>query len=402
MLVETIRLALQAIFRNAFRSFLTVLGIVIGVGAVIAMVTVGQGSADQVMADVEKLGANTMMVMPGQDMMRGGSLGVTKPFTMKDADKVADALDAVELTAPINQSRLRVVFGERNWRTDVVGTDNRYFEAARWELASGRFFEASEVKSGRPVCVVGKTVAEKLFGQADPVGESVRIQSLSCEIVGMTRSKGASTFGADQDDFIILPMRTYHQRIAGNTDVMVIYVLVRDGVPTDVAKSEVTLLMREIRRIAPGDEDDFEVMDMEQIATMLTGITGVLTGLLAAVAAVSLLVGGIGIMNIMLVSVTERTREIGIRLAIGAQSSQVMMQFLVEAVVLSLIGGLIGVVAGLGLGLLGANLLSVPFRPSLQVIALAFFFSAAVGVLFGFFPARRAARMNPIDALRHE
>lgn len=402
MFFETIRLAVQAIFRNAFRSFLTVLGIVIGVAAVIAMVTVGQGSTQQVTADVEKLGGNTLMVMPGQDVMRGGSLGGAPMFDLKDNDKVEDELSIVELAAPITQTRARVVFGNENWRTDVVGTDNRYFQAARWELAAGRIFEAAEIKAGKPVCVVGATVSEKLFGTADPIGEDVRIKSLSCEIIGLTQSKGASTFGADQDDFIIMPLRTYQQRIAGNTDVAVLYLSMREDIDMDRAVDDVTALMRDIRRISPGEENDFEVMDMAQIASILTGITGVLTGLLSAVAAVSLLVGGIGIMNIMLVSVTERTREIGIRLAIGAQAQQVLLQFLVEAIVLSLIGGLLGILLGLALGLAGAQMLSVPFVPNLGVVALAFGFSALVGIVFGFFPARRAARLNPIDALRHE
>lgn len=403
MLWETIRLAVQAILRNTLRSFLTVLGIVIGVGAVIAMVTVGQGSTQQVTSDVEKLGTNVLMILPGQDAMQGGPAGMADPmFTLRINDQIEKQLSVVEVSAPMNMSRARAVFGNRNRRTDIVGTDNRYFTAARWEVARGRLFDPSEIRSGKPVCVIGETIRKNLFGAADPIGEEIRIRTLSCEIVGLLKSKGASTFGSDQDDFVIMPIRTFQRRIAGNLDVSVMMVAVRQGVATERAQQEIEALMRDIRRIGRAEDDDFSVMDMKQLATMLSGITGVLTGLLSAVAAVSLLVGGIGIMNIMLVSVTERTREIGIRLAVGAQARQVLLQFLVEAIILSLFGGIIGIVVGLAFGLLGANMLSVPFVPDPGIVLLAFAFSAAVGVIFGYFPARRAARMNPIDALRRE
>ncbi len=403
MLWETVKLAVQAIFRNALRSFLTVLGIVIGVGAVIAMVTVGQGSTEQVTADVEKLGTNMLMVMPGQDAMEGGPVGTAvQLFSIRMNDLLEEELGVIEVSAPLSMGRARVVFGNENRRTDMVGTDNRYFSAAQWEVDRGRLFDVTELQSGKPVCVIGETVRKDLFGTSDPIGEEIRIQTLSCEVIGLLKSKGASTFGSDQDDFVIMPIRTFQRRIAGNTDVSLFIVSVRDGVDTERAKTEIEAVMRDLRRIGRGEEDDFTVMDMKQLATMLSGITGILTGLLSAVAAVSLLVGGIGIMNIMLVSVTERTREIGIRLAIGAQAWQVLLQFLVEAIILSLFGGLIGIIVGLGMGLLGANMLSIPFRPDPQIVLLAFAFSAAVGVVFGFFPARRAARLNPIDALRRE
>lgn len=403
MLLETIRLAVQAIFRNALRSFLTVLGIVIGVGSVIAMVTVGQGSTEQVTADVEKLGGNMLMIIPQADALQGGPGDTSTPmFTNATAELIKEQLPILAEVSSLSIGRGRVVFGNENRRTDTVGADNRYFEVAKWEVELGRLFEPSELKSGKSVCIIGETVREELFGTANPIGEEVRVKTLACEVIGLLTSKGASTFGSDQDDFVIMPIRTYQRRIAGNADVNIIMVAVHEGVDTERAKWQIEGVMRDLRRIGRGEDDDFTVMDMKQLATMLSAITGVLTGLLSAVAAVSLLVGGIGIMNIMLVSVTERTREIGIRLAIGAQAGQVLRQFLVEAIILSLFGGLIGIVAGLGLGLLGSNLLSIPFRPDPTIILVAFLFSAAVGVVFGYFPARRAARMNPIDALRHE
>ncbi|MEL7256271.1 MAG: ABC transporter permease [Pseudomonadota bacterium] len=403
MLWETIRLAIEAIQRNFLRSALTILGIVIGVGSVIAMVTIGQGSTQQVTADVQKLGSNMLMIMPGQDAMEGGPSGtVDKMFTIRTNNLLEAQLPILDASAPLGVSRARAVFGNENHRTDIVGTDNRYFRVAQWEIDYGRIFDIGELNAGKPVCVIGETVREELFGNVIPIGETIRIKALSCEIIGTLKSKGASTFGSDQDDFVIMPIRTFHRRVAGNTDVSLLIASVRDGVSTERAQEEITLVMRDIRRISRGEEDDFTVLDMKQIATMLSGITGILTGLLSAVAAVSLLVGGIGIMNIMLVSVTERTREIGIRLAIGAQTRQVLMQFLVEAIILSLFGGLIGVVFGLGIGWLGAYVLSIPFQPDVVTVLIACAFSGAVGVIFGFFPARRAARMNPIDALRHE
>ena len=403
MFVETLRLALHAILRNALRSFLTVLGIVIGVAAVIAMVTIGQGSTEQVERDVAKLGTNLLMIRPGQ--ARGGPGGVSgsaPSLTLRDVEAIEAQLPAVRVATPSNSRSMVAIAGNRNHTTSVTGTDNRYLIATDWAISEGREFYASELRSGAAACILGETVRQELFGRASPLGETIRLRQISCRVIGVLAEKGASGFGTDQDDVILIPIRAFHRRIAGNQDVAMIYAAIRDGISTDKGRADIESLMRERRRISPGEEDDFNVFDMKQITSMLTGVTSVLTGLLSAVAAVSLLVGGIGIMNIMLVSVTERTREIGIRLAVGATEGQVLLQFLVEAIVLSLIGGLIGIAMGLGFGLAGARMLQIPFTPNPGVILLAFGFSAAVGVLFGFFPARRAARMDPIEALRHQ
>jgi putative ABC transport system permease protein len=403
MLWEALRLALQTILRNALRSFLTVLGVVIGVAAVIAMVTVGQGSTAKVTADVGALGANLLIVRPGQPQQGpGASAGTAEPFSLRDADALGAEVASVRVAAPASSRQMTAIAGSLNRTTTVTGADNRYLDAREIAVALGRRFYDSEARSGTAVCILGQTVRHELFGAGDPLGQTIRLKSVACRVVGVAEALGASSFGTDQDDFILIPIRAFQRRIAGNTDVSLIYAAIRTGVTTEAGKAEIERLMRERRRIGPGQEDDFNVFDMKQIASVLTGITGVLTGLLSGVAAISLLVGGIGIMNIMLVSVTERTREIGIRLAIGATEGQVLTQFLVEAVMLSGLGGLIGVALGLALGATGSYALSVPFAPDPVILLLAFGFSAAVGVIFGYFPARHAARMNPIDALRHQ
>ncbi|MBN2907879.1 MAG: ABC transporter permease [Rhodobacteraceae bacterium] len=402
MLWETFKLALQAILRNPMRSFLTVLGVVIGVAAVIAMVTIGKGSTAQVTADVQKMGANLMILSPGQ--MRfgpGNSGGSERAFALSDVDRIIDQIGSVETAAPSRTSSLVAVFGNTNYQTRVAGTDSRYLTASDWAVAEGRSFTTAEESAGKNVCILGETVRQELFGRADPVGERMRLGAMSCQIVGVLAAKGASSFGTDQDDVVLIPFKFFGRRVAGNMDVPTIYISVRDGFSIERATNDITALMREVRRIGPGEEDDFSLRDMEQVASMLNSVNRVLTGLLSAVAAVSLLVGGIGIMNIMLVSVTERTREIGIRMAVGAQAGQVLLQFLVEAIVLSALGGMLGVALGLALAALGAQLLNVPFTPDAGTIGLAFAFSALVGVVFGYFPARRAARLDPIEALRH-
>jgi putative ABC transport system permease protein len=405
MLYESIRLALRTIARNTLRSFLTVLGIVIGVAAVIAMMTIGSGSAQQVSQEVGSLGSNLLMVRKGGVGFGPGSresAAAAAEFSIRDADAIESEIAAVEAAAPVSTGAMTAIYGNQNRSTTVNGVDNRYLLARGLDIVSGRDFTDNEVRAGVAACILGETVRKDLFGAADPVGEKIRLKQISCRVVGLLEPKGASSFGPDQDDVVLLPLRTYQRRIAGDTDVGSIFVSARAGVSVDKVKADIEALLRERRRVGVDETDDFSVNDMAEISSMLGSVNTMLTGLLSSVAAISLLVGGIGIMNIMLVSVTERTREIGIRLAIGATERQVLLQFLIEAVTLSLIGGLIGVLLGLGLGAVGSAALSVPFSPDIEVTLLAFLFSAAVGVVFGYFPARRAARMDPIEALRHQ
>ena len=393
-------LAVRAIRRNLLRSSLTVLGIVIGVAAVITMVTIGKGATVKVTQDISQLGANLLIVRPGQ---RVGMQRTEAPqFKLADAEAVAREVNTVTTVAPTASRALAVVAGNESWLSSIYGVDNRYFEVGNWTLASGRPFAQGELRSGAAVCVLGDTVRRQLFGARDPVGDKVRFGKVSCQVIGLLAAKGQTTTGMDQDDMVLTPLRTYWRRVAGNQDITSMQISARDGVATERAVRDVTHVLRERRHIAPHEDDDFTVMDLQEIARTLAGTTQVLTGLLGAVAAVSLLVGGIGIMNIMLVSVTERTREIGIRLAIGALERDVLLQFLIEAVVLSSFGGVAGILIAIAAAAGIAQLLKVPLILDLGMILLAFLFAVAVGVVFGFFPARKAARLDPIEALRYE
>ena len=393
-------LAVRAIRRNLLRSSLTVLGIVIGVAAVITMVTIGKGATARVTADISQLGANLLIVRPGQ---RVGMQRTEAPqFKLADAEAVARDVNTVTTVAPTASRALAVVASNQSWLTSIYGIDNRYFSVGNWTLAAGRSFTSGELRGGAAVCLLGETVRKNLFGTRAPVGEKVRFGKVSCQVIGLLRSKGQTTTGMDQDDMVLTPLRTYWRRVAGNQDITSMQITGREGVATTVALRDITRLLRERRHIAAHEDDDFTVMDLQEIARTLAGTTQVLTGLLGAVAAVSLLVGGIGIMNIMLVSVTERTREIGIRLAIGALERDVLLQFLIEAVVLSSFGGVVGIVIALAASSGLARLLEVPLILDPGMILLAFLFAMMVGVVFGFFPARKAARLDPIEALRYE
>ena len=401
MLWKSIQLALQAIRRNLLRSFLTILGIVIGVSAVITMVTLGNGATKAISNQIASLGSNLLFLMPGQ-MFRPGAGSTAKPFDIRDVEAIQFQISSLKAVAPVVESSVTVVSGAKNWSTQVVGTTNDYFIASNWKFASGRSFSDTELQSGKAVCVIGDTVRRELFGAKDPAGSSIRVKNFAGEVIGVLKGKGQGGMGRDQDDMVVMPLRTVQRRITGNQDIGMMMLSVKDGVLSDDVVNQLNLLLRERRRITPGKEDNFDIMDTKEIAQALSGTTKTLTGLLGAVAAVSLLVGGIGIMNIMLVSVTERTREIGIRLAVGALENEVLLQFMVEAITLACVGGLVGIAAATGVSLMLTKMMAVPYAFNLGINVLSFFFSAAIGIIFGFMPARRAAKLNPIVALRHE
>ena len=399
MLRNTLLLALRAIRRNLMRSFLTTLGIVIGVGAVITMVTLGNGATRSVSDQISSMGSNLLMIVPGQRM--GPPEGAPN-FKSADAEAIQTQVGGLEAVAPTVGKNVTAVSMSKNWSTSVTGTTNDWFRAGNWRLASGRTFTESEERGGKAVCVIGETVRRELFGSANPVGASIRIKRFSCEVIGLLASKGQSSMGRDQDDAIVMPLRTVQRRLTGSQDVGLIMVSVKKGVSTSQAMEQIKSLVRERRKIGENENDDFNVMDTRQIAETLTSTSRILAMLLGAVAAVSLLVDGIGIMNIMLVSVTERTREIGIRLAIGALEGEVLLQFLIEAVVLASLGGLLGIMWAAAASYALAGVLKVPFLFNPGINMVSFFFSAGIGVVFGYFPARRAAHLDPIEALRHE
>ncbi|HEX7117007.1 MAG TPA: ABC transporter permease [Steroidobacter sp.] len=402
MLWNAILLALREIRRNVLRSSLTILGIVIGVAAVITMVTIGEGATAKVQADIQKLGTNLLQVFRGQGFGGGGARIAAPPFTLEDVEAIEAEITGVKAVAPASNTSAQAVYGNNNWSTQVTGTNDKFLEVRDWTLASGRNFSESELRAGAAVCLLGDTVKQELFGNQDPVGSNIRLQKVSCQVIGVLSPKGQSGFGQNQDDLVVVPLRMLQRRLAGHSDVNNIMVSAREGFPTEKVQADIERLLRERRRIRPGEEDDFVVRDLKEITNAFTSSTRVLTALLGAVAAVSLVVGGVGIMNIMLVSVTERTREIGTRLAVGAMARDVLLQFLIEAVTLAMFGGLIGILLGLSAGALATGAFGVPFVLNPGIVLLSFVFSAAVGIVFGYFPARRAARLDPIEALRHE
>jgi putative ABC transport system permease protein len=401
MLLSSLLLALRSIRRNLLRSFLTILGIVIGVSAVITMVTLGNGATLAVQNQISSLGTNLLMVRPGQRLGPGGGGGAPS-FKEADAQAVATQIGGIRAVAPEARTNTTVVANGKNWTTLITGSTNDWFDVSNWTLASGRRFADDELQAGAAVCVIGQTVKRELFGGRDAIGQMVRIKQFSCTVVGEMASKGQAAMGNDQDDVVVVPLRTLQRRVTGNQRVNTLLVSMQDGANADSVKAGLGQLLRERRKLSEADDDNFNVLDTKQLADTLSGTTQVMTTLLGAVAAVSLLVGGIGIMNIMLVSVTERTREIGLRLAIGALEREVLLQFLIEAVSLAALGGLVGIALATIASIVLAQVMAVPYVFDAGINLLAFVFSAAIGVVFGYVPARRAAQLDPIEALRHE
>jgi putative ABC transport system permease protein len=402
MFLNAFLIALREIRRNLTRSFLTVIGIVIGVAAVVTMVTLGRGATEAVKEQISKIGSNLLVLRAGQGW---GSRGAPQ-FSMEDVRAIREQVPGVADVAPFIQTNAAAVYQENNKTYDLQGTTPNYFQIGNWEIALGRAFSEEDVHDAAPVCVIGETVRKELFGPGiDPVGTKIRVKSTAFEVIGVTAAKGQGGWGEDLDDNILTPHTSVVRRLSGRGDgrnINQVMISGREGYPSANIVSDVSALMRERRNLAPSEENNFSVFDSQQLAEVITSSTRVMTSLLGAVAGVSLLVGGIGIMNIMLVSVTERTREIGIRLAIGARAREVLLQFLVEAVTLSCVGGVAGIALAYALcdGL--ADVVGAPFLFDPKINAVAFVFSAAIGILFGFMPARRAAALDPIEALRHE
>lgn len=403
MFLNALVLALTEIRRNIMRSLLTMIGIVIGIASVIAMVNIGKGASASVTESVGKLGSRSIFVVPGQARGLGGQSTIAKPFERKDVKILKESIFSLEAVSGVENTTLTVLFGENNYHTRISGVNNDYLTVKDWRIKRGRAFANNEIRSGHNVCIVGRTVADKLFkNSSDPIGKKIRLEKFSCEVIGILQAKGANTFGMDEDDIVLVPLRMFQRRISGSSQIHMIMASVKKGIPLDEANLQIRRLMREQRSLSAGEEDDFSIFTMQALLNTISNITQMLTVMLGFVAAISLVVGGIGIMNIMLVSVTERTREIGIRLAIGATADDILTQFLIESIVLSALGGIIGILLGLLITWAVASVMDIAFIVDSLMISVALVVSMGIGIIFGYIPARKAANKNPIEALRYE
>jgi len=398
-----IKVAFKSILKNRMRSFLTILGIVIGVGAVIALVAIGQGASADIEGEISSLGTNMLIIRSGSTRTGGVSRGASSLNTLRmdDVKKLEEEATLLQYVSPIINAAGQVIAAGKNWSSSVQGVSTSYLEIRDWTLEKGIFFTDRDIRSRRKVAVLGKTVVEELFGEQDPIGAKIRIRNVPFTVIGVLSEKGQSMMG-DQDDVILAPSTTVLYRMSDGLTVNTIMVSAVSAAQMDAALEEATRLIREEHKLKPGEDDDFSIRSQTDIISRVTSVTGIMTMLLGAIAGVSLLVGGIGIMNIMLVSVTERTKEIGIRMAIGARAGDVLSQFLIEAVILSMLGGIIGILLGIGLGKLVSSLINSSLLVDPFIAFIAFVFSGAVGVFFGLYPARKASRLNPIDALHYE
>ena len=403
-LLETVMIALDSLLRHKTRALLTMLGIIIGVGAVIAMVAVGQGASAAVDSQIASLGTNVLIIFPASMSHGGVSTGAGAAVTLDldDMQAIREQAPSVAAISPTARTQRQVVAGNLNWSTSIQGGNTEFFRIRDWRIETGESYTEQDVRTGTKVCLVGKTVADNLFPGQDPVGQTLRIAKLPFRVIGTLGAKGQNAMGQDQDDIIIAPFATVQRKLLGIdfVNMFVLSAVSKDRIPD--AQTQVTEILRARHRLQPWDDDDFTIRNQSDIASAASATTGIMTTLLGSIASVSLIVGGIGIMNIMLVSVTERTREIGIRMAIGARRRDILQQFLIEAILLSVLGGLVGVALGLGVSKLISALAGWPVFISPASVALAFFFSAAIGMFFGFYPARKASGLSPIDALRYE
>lgn len=405
MILNAFILALRQIKRNFLRAFLTMLGVIIGVGSVVVMISLGNGTTKMISDRISSLGSNLLLVFPARVMNPSGA-NLRRKFSLQEAQQLKNiTYEYIQALAPVSQTSVMLQHQSQNTNTMAQGIDAVFFEVTQWDTSEGRAFEENEYRVGSNVCMIGESVRKNLFASNNPLGKKIRINNIVCECIGVLESKGQGGFGNDQDDVILLPMKAFLRSVAGNNTLHFVDRLmlrIKDDADSSEVIQPLTNALREVRNVRVGDRDSFEIMDTKQIEETLTSTTKMLTTLLGLIASVSLIVGGIGIMNIMLVSVTERTKEIGTRMAIGALQSEVLMQFLIESITLSSFGGILGIIWAFFASLFLSQYMEIPFIFDIPTAIIAFLFSAFIGILFGYLPARRASKLNPIDALRHE